>query len=144
MKHRYPFSKGFTLLELLVVISIIGILTAVGLASFTDAQIKARDTKRVSDMKAFQNVYEQYYAANGRYGTSTVMAVGFSGGVAPSDPRVSTTQPNYAISANIDTTQTYCVCARVENTNNGNSANNTCTVGLGGATMQFYCVRNLQ
>ncbi|MCG2691197.1 prepilin-type N-terminal cleavage/methylation domain-containing protein, partial [Microgenomates group bacterium] len=41
MKH-----KGFTLIELLVVIAIIGILSSVGLSTFTTAQIKGRDAKR--------------------------------------------------------------------------------------------------
>ena len=53
--------KGFTLIELLVVISIIGILVAVAVASYTGAQIKARDARRRSDMKAIQSTMEQYY-----------------------------------------------------------------------------------
>lgn len=133
-----PFSKGFTLLELLVVISIIGILMAVALASFTDAQRKARDTRRAADVKAFQNVYEQYHAVNGGYGTQQLMQTGFAGGTEPTDPK---TGSGYSV--DIDTAlQTYCVCAGVEDDQNGNSTS-SCS-GIGGADTDFYCARNLQ
>ena len=53
-------SRGFTLIELLVVIAIIGILSSVVLASLNSARTKARDTRRVSDMKQIQIALELY------------------------------------------------------------------------------------
>lgn len=66
---------GFTLLELLVVISIIAILVVMGVASYTTAQKKGRDARRRADLKAAQNAFEQYYAVtNSSYPTSCMSA----------------------------------------------------------------------
>ena len=64
-------NKGFTLFELLVSISIIALLTALATISFSSAQKKARDSKRIQDMEN-GNVVEQgrhaaLMAAKGRY-----------------------------------------------------------------------------
>lgn len=56
--------KGFTLLEMLVVIGIIAILVALGFASYSTVQKKARDAKRQGDLKAAQQVMEQCYSIN--------------------------------------------------------------------------------
>ena len=56
--------RGFTLLEMLVVISIIGVFLGVGAVSYSTAQKKARDTKRNMDLKAIQNCMEQYYSVH--------------------------------------------------------------------------------
>ena len=45
---------GFTLIELMVVIAIIAILTAIITANFTSAKSRSRDTKRVSDIAQIQ------------------------------------------------------------------------------------------
>lgn len=56
---------GFTLLEMLVVLGIIGVIMAIATSSFSTAQKKARDSRRRSDLKAIQNAVEQYYSVCG-------------------------------------------------------------------------------
>ena len=73
--------KGFTLIELLVVIAIIGILSSVVLASLNSARTKARDARRVADLKQIQIALELYYDANSQYPTSLTQLV-ISGGAA--------------------------------------------------------------
>lgn len=59
--------RGFTLIELLVVIAIIGLLSTVIAAPIQNARKKARDAKKVAEMKAVQLGLEQYAEANGEY-----------------------------------------------------------------------------
>ncbi len=53
--------KGFTLIELLVVVAIIGILTSVVLPNLSGSKAKARDAKKIAEMKNFQQAVEKYY-----------------------------------------------------------------------------------
>ena len=54
-------NSGFTLMELLIVIAILGILATIGLGSFRSAQIKGRDAQRKSDLTQIQKALEMYY-----------------------------------------------------------------------------------
>ncbi len=59
--------RGFTIVELLIVIVVIGILAALVITTFTGIQQKARNTERQTDVKALHGQIEAYYAQNGRY-----------------------------------------------------------------------------
>jgi len=56
------YHKGFTLVELLVVIVIIGILATLATVAVSSARGRARDAKRVSDLKQISTALEMYYA----------------------------------------------------------------------------------
>lgn len=61
---------GFTLVELLIVIAILGILTTIGLVAFSSAQIRGRDTQRKSDLKQLSTSLELYFSDHDEYPTS--------------------------------------------------------------------------
>ena len=59
--------KGFTIIELLVVISIIGLLSTISVVSLNGARIKSRDAKRVSDISQLKTAIELYFNDQGYY-----------------------------------------------------------------------------
>lgn len=67
MKFNLNNSKGFTLVEIMVVVTIIGILAAVLFTNFDDARKQARDKSRMTSLKEVQLSVELYRAQYGRY-----------------------------------------------------------------------------
>lgn len=63
--------RGFTLVELLIVIAIIGILSSVVMSSLNSARAKARDANRVASIQEMQKAIESYYADYGVYPGAT-------------------------------------------------------------------------
>lgn len=61
--------QGFTIVELLIVIVVIGILAALVITTFTGIQKRARNTERETDIKALHGQVEAYFAQEGRYPT---------------------------------------------------------------------------
>lgn len=61
--------QGFTIVELLIVIVVIGILAALVITTFTGIQKKARDTERTTDIKALHGQLEAYQASAVKYPT---------------------------------------------------------------------------
>jgi type II secretion system protein G len=67
LKNIIKKEGGFTLLELLIVIVIIGILALLIIPNITSAPKKARDTQRKTDLKAVQKGLEEYFVSNNVY-----------------------------------------------------------------------------
>jgi prepilin-type N-terminal cleavage/methylation domain-containing protein len=132
--------KGFTLLELLVVIGIMAILIALGTTSYSTAQKKARDAKRKGDLKAIQNGLEQYYSicgyvyptpASGNVPSSITCASPSTTimNIVPKDPKTGT---DYLMSATVAGSD-YRICPpevvtgyRLESETGCTTANNSC------------------
>ena len=89
---KNKINNGFTLVELLVVISIISVLVTVIAGGFRSSQTRGRDVQRKSDLKQVANALELYYSDYGEYPDSVTWGAEFTDGktvyfkVMPTDP----------------------------------------------------------
>ena len=97
--------KAFTLVELLVVIAIIGLLSTLSVVALNSARAKARDARRLSDIKQLRTALDMYYDSAGTYPNSLTPGSPLSyGSIAfltkvPDDP-LSSQHYNYAQTEN--------------------------------------------
>ena len=70
--------QGFTLIELLVVIAIIGLLSTLSILALNQARARARDAKRIADVRQMQTALEMYYNEFGDYPDDGDIVVGGS------------------------------------------------------------------
>ena len=77
--------KGFTLVELVVVIAILGILAGIAIPRFMDATATARGAKIVADMRTLESAETMYYARVGSYTNSIATLV--SAGLIATEPK---------------------------------------------------------
>lgn len=150
--------RGFTLMELLIVIALIGIMAAITVASYITAEKKSRDSRRISDLKATQNAWEQYYADHNNsypYGPNPATPVACTLDIMtssrtylprdfPVDPKSSLPYSQMYDGWSRCSATTYCFCAGMEVSVNGN-ASQDCTSGSMPVGYQgLYCIYNLQ
>ncbi len=132
--------RGFSLLELLVTISIMGILMALATVSFTTAQKNSRDSRRRADVEGIRKAVEQYYALNTQYPTecnNTELVDVLPNGL-PVDPK-NTVDYQYSLTCSVTD---YCACALLEQTGRGNANANDCSDMAAGG--DYFCVQGLQ
>lgn len=72
MKKINSKISGFTLIEMVVVIAVIGVLMTIAFRGTSAIQGGARDVKRVKSLNDMKALLEQYYAAEGKYPTPAV------------------------------------------------------------------------
>lgn len=93
MLPAFKNSKGFSLIELMVVVVILAILVSVGISFFSNAQKAARDAKRKSDIDAIAFAYEDTYNPVSAAYSSISSGAKFVTGALPSAPSGS---PSYS------------------------------------------------
>ncbi len=88
-------NRAFTLIEVLVAVTIIAVLTAIGVVSYVSANRNARDSKRLSDVEQIRAALEMYRADQGEYPASITFGGSLVSGSntymspIPNDPRPS-------------------------------------------------------
>lgn len=118
-------NKGFTLVEVLIVISIIGLLASIILVGLGGFRAKGRDTRRVADLRAVQAGLELYYTKFNEYPSdnnwdalsSALRSAGIGVNSVPRDPSGSQGgYDQYAYDTSSDR-QSYILRARLEDGN---------------------------
>lgn len=131
MLKQPTMKRGFTLIEILVTVSIIGLLTMIGVTNFRVANQKARDGRRQGDLEQIKAALELYRTDQGEYPTDNVISAGtIVFGVitymkkVPADP---SSDQVYYYSSDGDT---YTLCAALELNTAGNCGSNSCGTGV--------------
>lgn len=143
--------RGFTLMEILVAISIIAILTAIGIVSYGSVNRRSRDTKRKSDTEQVRSALEMYRTDNGYYpaigagswtnasGLSTVLVATYMPAI-PSDPKSPDSAYRYkATNASGGNYYGYCVSAYLESET---PVSNSCTPDASQTPAHNYGVKS--
>ena len=140
--------KGFTLIEILIVVAIIGILASVVLVGLGPLQRQGRDARRISDLKQVQTGLELFYNRNCEYPSATTWGdlkttlEGANVGITniPVDPN-----PNRDYYYGTDNT-TYVLGAELDDSENpvltnGSKSPEVDTFSVPCATANVYCVQ---
>ena len=115
--------KGFTIIELLVVIVIIGILVALALPNLFAAQARGRDSDRKNELKNLQQKLETYFNDNGAYVAALADLTPAPTADETTDPRnnaytyTATASGGGACTTAADDCASYTLVANLENTN---------------------------
>ena len=110
-------NRGFTIVELLVVIVVIAILVALTLPNLFGLQRRARDDDRKNDLKNIQSSLETYYSDNNVYPDAMADLVPDYMQAVPTDPQGAAYTYAPAPAGCTDTCTSWSLTANLENDN---------------------------
>lgn len=67
MMSNCLYNKGFTLIELIIVVAIVGILAAIAIPSFVNYRTRSYNSAAVADLRSMRTALELYYQENAHY-----------------------------------------------------------------------------
>jgi general secretion pathway protein G len=128
-------SSGFTLVEILVSATIIGLLSTIGITGFQAITKSGRDALRKSDLEQIRSALEIFKSENGSYPTNTAVGSCLPNSLVPNYINTYPTDPkntNYRYCYIQDSNLTYRLCAHLEN---GTTAADATKCGDSGGTI---------
>jgi type IV pilus assembly protein PilA len=76
MKHTHPSQKGFSLIELLIVVAIIGIIAAIAVPYLEQARQATKSASAINSLRTINSAEASYRSALGQYGTLSELGNG--------------------------------------------------------------------
>lgn len=137
---------AFTLIELMVVVSIIAILATLGISSYSTAIKKSRDGRRKSDIQNIAQALVLYRSDEGVYPSTTADLVANYMSAIPKDEK-SGVDYTYTVASNFKTFS-LCTATALEypkgnaNSSSSTAFSNCANAGETGSTCVYYCAAN--
>ncbi len=138
------YRKGFTLVEILVTATIIGLLSTIGISGFQAITRSGRDALRKSDLEQLRSALEIYKSENQKYSTATTSCVAdlTSAYINPYPVDPSKTTYKYCYVPAADPALTYDLCAHLENGDASDNCGGTKACGGGTNGVCNYKLNN--
>jgi prepilin-type N-terminal cleavage/methylation domain-containing protein len=93
---KFSTKKGFTLVELMIVVAIIAVLSVIGVTVFSGIQKDSRDARRRADIDAIASAMEANYGKTTAGQYNAMAATFFASNAIPSDPTSTSVAPDSA------------------------------------------------